>query len=193
MTKKMLGIVAVLAALAILAFGLYGTYAWFTDAGEITGNSVTTGSLDMKVWGGPFVGEKMEPGADYKTMGTFCVENIGDYDMKMRGWMTDVVDAKNLRQYVLVRATMNPEGNVGNYGPANALMFTDIPLSELTQANDYFSTDHEGTEAIYKGLWACWKIDAKVMGTAPNSVQNALITSKMYIQATQFINEGWSQ
>ncbi len=191
MSKKLYLLLAV-ALVAVLAFGIIGSGAWFTDTASIENNSVSTGELDLSVWGGPFTATKLEPGGDYVKLGVFCAKNEGDYDMKWRGWMTDVSDPANLRSKLLVRGVINPTGNVGNYGPENYELFTDIPFTQLTSANSIIAITNSA-DPLYPGYYACYEIQAKLDGSAPNSMQNATLEAKFFIEATQRLNPGYAQ
>ena len=192
MFKKTLGLLVVIGAIAVMIFGVIGTGAWFTGAEEITGNSITTGSLDLAVEGGPLTAADLEPGAGYADAGWFCVENVGDYDMKWRGWLYEVTDDNGLQNYLQAKAIITQDHD-GNYGPADdTVIFENVPITQLIGPNGYivlndpvypFAPDHK----------SCYYIQVKLVSTAPNTVQNSTLEAKFYIQGTQYINPGWSE
>lgn len=195
---KKLFVFAILAILGVLVYGLAGTGAWFTDNAELAGNTVSTGNLDLEVsWDGPWAVTNIEPGAPYVTMGYFCAVNAGDYDMKWRGWLRNVVDAKGLRHYLVVKATANPAdlpaslGSNGDHGPQNVVVFNDVPFNTLMAVNGYIQDAHPDYP-FNPGEKICEKVEVKLLSTAPNSVQDALLTADLYLDATQFISDAWS-
>ena len=192
MLKKWLTYLIGITLLSVLAFGVLGTGAWFTTDESISGNSVSTGTLDLEVSGGPFSGTNLEPGAGYTSLGIFCVENIGDYDMKWRGWLKDVDDAKGLRNYLQVQAILNPTGYEGNYGPADTTVFTDVPFTDLMGPNSHILLN-DPVYPFSPGYKACYQINAKLLSSAPNAVQAATLNTNLYIQGTQYINTGWGE
>lgn len=189
--KKQLGFLFVILLIAAMAYGVMSTGAWFTDTAAIDNNSIQTSNLDLEVWGGPFVATALEPGAGYQSLGTFCAKNAGGYDMKWRGWIDSVNDSKGLRNYLQVKAVLNPNDS-GNYGPKGEPLFADVPFTDLTQANTWLVMD-DPTWAFAPGHYACYDVQARVLDTAPNAVQNATLTARLYIEATQRINTGWTQ
>ena len=190
--KKTLVSIVIILALAVMAFGVLGTGAWFTDSAQINNNYITTGSLDLKVTGGPFTGKNLEPGADYRSLGIFCVENIGQYDMKWRGWVVDLSDAKNLSGQLLVKVVMNPDGTEWNYGPPNKTLFEDIPFSSIVGVNDYLVLN-DPDYPFKPGDRACYNVQASLPSTVGNNLQSARLDANFYIQGTQYINTGWDE
>ncbi len=95
--KKVGLLILVVGVLSVLAFGMTGSGAWFTSVTELTGNSISTGTLDLGVEGGPFAASDLQPGAGWSNVGWFCATNNGNYDLKWRGWMYDLNDPKGLR------------------------------------------------------------------------------------------------
>jgi len=193
--KRILKFVTVLSVLvALLSIGV--SAAWFTDSAAIASNYVTTGNLSLEVGGGPFKIENLEPGAGYSTAGYFYAKNIGDYDMKWRGRLTNVVDANGLRHYLRVRCVMNPTGHVGNYGPSDHELFTNVPLTNLMPWNSYILLDDTTVipgDWFEPGHYAWYEIQVKLISSAPNAVQGKWVGAKLDFGATQRINPGWVQ
>ncbi len=129
--KKVGLLILVLGVLGVLAFGMTGSGAWFTSTTELTGNSISTGTLDLGVEGGPFAASDLQPGGGWQNVGWFCATNNGNYDMKWRGWMYDLTDPKGLRDFLHIRVTINPTGHQGNYGPMDAVLVDDVPFTAL--------------------------------------------------------------
>jgi predicted ribosomally synthesized peptide with SipW-like signal peptide len=81
MNKKILASMMVIGLLA-LAFG-WGTYSYFSDTAESTGNTFTTGTYDIKLWGSSWEDSvsntysvsNWAPGQTYK--GTLYIKNAG--------------------------------------------------------------------------------------------------------------------
>lgn len=191
MKRKLLASLLLIAVVA----GLVGasTWAWFTDTETIDNNYVTTGNLDLTVWGGPFVATNLEPGAGYTSAGVFCARNDGNYDMKWRGAMINVADPQGLRNYLYVRAVINPTGAQGNYGPMDTTLWTDVPFSNLESWATSPILMNDPTWPFAPGSWACYRVEVALHSSAPDAVQGATLNADLYIQATQRINTGWSQ
>lgn len=187
---KFVGIATILIAL-VATLGLSATFAFFNTEGSVDDNYVTTGNLKLAAGGGPLVVQNVEPGAGYVPAGVFWVRNDGTYNMKWRGWLTGVSDPKGLRDYVQVRITMNPTGYAGNYGPANSVLFTDVPLNNLLAPSGYILCASPGATEFKPGHFAYYLVEVKVLGTAPDSVQDARIDTNLYLDGTQWINTGW--
>jgi len=195
---KKLILLSSLALIIILTIGLIGTGAWFTDSATLSGNSVTTGNLDLLVEAdGNWKIEKIEPGADYQVLGYFCATNNGDYDMKWRGKLINISDPKGLRHYLVIKSTANPSDlpaslyPIGNHGPQNGVVFTDIPFNTLMGWNAYI----QDADPVYKfkpGDKICEKVEVKLLSTAPNFVQGATLTADLYLDATQYISDAWT-
>jgi predicted ribosomally synthesized peptide with SipW-like signal peptide len=186
--RKVLASLLVIAVIASLVGA--STWAYFHDTAAIDNNYVSTGNLDLTVWGGPFVVENLEPGAGYRDAGVFCAKNDGNYDMKWQGWLTSVSDPKGLRDYLYVKVVMNPTGNQGNYGPSNTTLWTDVPFTTLESASSYILMN-DAVWPFGPGDWACYGMGVKLISSAPDSVQGARVDSNLYLEATQRINPGW--
>ncbi len=192
MTKKFF-FVAIIALVAVLAYGVSSTGAWFTDSAKIENNAISSGNLDLTVWGGPFQVSNLEPGGEYRSLGVFCAKNEGDYDMKWRGYIKDFAGSTALKDKLYIQAIMNPTGAVGNYGPSNATLFTDVSFNTLTNpANGIIVTD-DPTWAFTPGSWACYDIQVKLSSSAGNIVQGKSLTATLHLDATQRINTGWNE
>jgi predicted ribosomally synthesized peptide with SipW-like signal peptide len=186
-------IAAVVALLGVLAYGVTGTGAWFTDSAKIENNSIATGNLDLTVWGGPFQAANLEPGADYSKLGVFCARNDGSYDMKWRGYLKDVSGSSALKDKLSFRATLNPEGAVGNYGPSGKVLFTDVAFSTLMNPDNGYILMDDPDYAFAPGSWACYQIDVRLAASAGNAVQSKTVSAAIRLDATQRINPGWSE
>ena len=190
--KKAALVILVLGLLSIMAFGLTGTGAWFTSAREITDNSISTGTIDLGVDGGPFNVENLQPGADWRNVGWFCAANNGNYDMKWRGWIYDVNDPKNLRDFLHIRITMNPPDHPGSYGPANTVLAEDVAFNDLlSNTNTILLLDEltisPGDPAFTPGASACYQIEAKLGSNAGDAQQNGVLNGKLNLFGTQWI------
>lgn len=184
--------VAFLGLLAVVLFGLAGTSAWFTDQAIILDNQVSTGSLDVQITGGPLAGVKLEPGLPtYVAITNFCIRNDGDYNMKWQARIDEVVDKKEMLQYLLIEGVRNPVGSAGNYGPQNETLFTDQPFSVLNSP-PWFLVDNP-VDPFEPGDAVCYELRGKLSSQAPNSVQNAVVSARLYVFATQQLNTGWSE
>jgi predicted ribosomally synthesized peptide with SipW-like signal peptide len=188
---KKLFVLATLGIMAVLVFGLVSTGAWFTDSASIDGGQVTTGNLDLRLGqDGPWKITNIEPGAPYQTFGYFCAYNDGDYDMKWRGYL-EIVGDTALAPYLLIKATANPEGYVGNHGPQGDVVFQDVPFNTLKVWNGYIQDAHP-LYPFKPGDRICEKIEVKLLSTAPNAVQGKTLIANLNIEATQFISDAWS-
>jgi predicted ribosomally synthesized peptide with SipW-like signal peptide len=181
---------------SILAFGLLGSGAWFSDSASVSG-SISSGNFDLQASGGPFSISKVEPGAGYQSVGDFCLRNSGDYNMKFRGYIKDLDDPGNLRDYLLLRIEMKPfnEEDQNNYGPADGkLLVTDIPFASLMAWNDVLALYPGGPGdpiPFAPGSKVCYTISTRLSGTAGNDqIQKSLI-AQLYIDATQWISTAW--
>ncbi len=175
-----------------MAFGLTGTGAWFTSAREINNNSISTGTIDLGVEGGPFTVQNLQPGADWRDVGWFCAANNGNYDMKWRGWIHDVNDPKDLRDFLHIRITMNPADHPGSYGPANTVLAEDVAFNDLLSNSNTIllldeSTISSGDPAFSPGASACYQIEAKLASDAGDAQQNSVLSGKLYLLGTQWI------
>jgi hypothetical protein len=185
--------VAVLSLLAIVLFGLTGTSAWFTDEEILLNNQVSTGVLDVQITGGPLEGVKLEPGLPtYMAIASFCIRNDGNYNMKWRGWMDQIGDEKGLLQYLEIEGVRNPSGSGGSYGPADEVLFTNQPFSVLENATPYFIVD-DSNDPFKPGDAVCYELRGRLSSAAPNEVQNAVVSARLYVFATQLLNDGWSE
>lgn len=201
---RILGILVTLGLVAALAVGAAGSGAWFTDSEDSLSGTVTTGSFDLKVGGGPFSATNLEPGGKYVSVGTFWAKNSGDYDMKFRGWVKNIVDDNNLRSHLLVRCELDsanlPGPAVGSpYGPKKVL-WSGVPLLDLTKGNwvadeskcIYLPGDEPGWP--FAGGWfVAHELFVRLDSTAKNPQQDATLTLDIYLEATQLINTGWAE
>jgi hypothetical protein len=181
-----------LSLLTIIILGINATSAWFTD--EVIIDSYTsTGTLEITLTGGAYEGVKLEPGLSrYTPLSIFCIRNQGDYNLKWKGWMEDVVDEKNLQNYLSIELISNPAESDGNYGPKNVTLFTDKPFSILEGPNPYFLVDNPD-DPFKPGDVICYEIRGKLSSQAPNEIQNAQISARFFVFATQQINTGWNE
>lgn len=192
--KKYLPIMILIAALAVLAYGLIGSSAWFSIETRTTG-SISSGNFDLDVTGGPLDLQKLEPGAGYKAVGEFCLQNNGDYDMKLRAKLEGVTDPGNLRDYLslkLVLKKLNTEdGN--NYGGEHEdiVLFSDLAFSAWMDWNDNAKLLANEGDVFAPGLKSCYKLYAQLSGDAGNDQVQKPIDFDLLINATQLINPGW--
>lgn len=188
MLKKSFVGILVIAALAILVFGVTSTGAWFTDTGSIVGNSVSTGSLDLEITYAPehFAISYLEPGAPAREAGRFCIKNIGDYNMRVRGWIQNEVDPNNLSNYIMVQMIQNPTGLVGMYGPPQTDLWDEpVPFNSLLGRNTYLDMDDVDTPFAPQ-YQICYAMMVSLSSSAPNSVQASTITADIFLEAEQF-------
>lgn len=191
--RYLIATVAILGLLAVVLFGMIGTSAWFTDEEIILGNQVSTGTLDVQLSGGPLEGVKLEPGLGaYVPFASFCIRNQGDYDMKWRARMDQVVDEKGLLDYLVIEAVRNPSGSGGNYGPPDQLLFSGQPFTVLENSEPFFNVDNPANP-FQPGATVCYELRGKLDSSAPNEVQGAVVTARLYVFATQQINTGWTE
>ena len=190
--KKVGLLLLVLGVLSVLAFGMTGSGAWFTSVTELTGNSISTGTLDLGVEGGPFAASDLQPGAGWSNLGWFCATNNGNYDLKWRGWMYDLNDPKGLRDYLHIRVTLNPTDHQGNYGPLNTVLVNDVPFTELLSNTNTTillddTTISAGDPAFAPGSKICYQLEARLGDDAGNAQQEGSLTGKLYLLGTQWI------
>jgi len=196
MIKKSLIIIFIIGALLVLIYGMSGSGAWFTDNATASG-SVSSGNFDLVVSGEPLLLSKIEPGAGYQPLGEFCVQNNGDYDMKFRGYMKDVVDPGNLRSYLLIKIEIKALNEVdhNNYGPIDgAVLAIDVPFTDLMSWNDTIVLTPGGAgnpDPFTAGMKACYKVSGKLTNTAGDDQISKTMTSTLFFNATQWINSGW--
>jgi len=190
---KKLFVLATLGIMAVLTFGMIGTGAWFTDTASVGDNWVQTGALDLLVEKrGEWKVANLEPGGPYRELGIFCAWNVGDYDMKWRGYIKVLEDDKGLQPHLQVRAIANPPNHVGNHGFINEVVFTDVPFTALTGWNTIIVDAHP-THIFNPGEVYCVGVQVRLLETAKNAHQNAIIIADLVIGATQAINTGWDQ
>lgn len=196
MFKKSFLLIFIIGSIAVLTYGAVGSGAWFTDSATASG-SVSSGNFDLNVSGEPFQLSKIEPGADYRPVGEFCVQNSGDYDMKFRGYMKDVDDPGDLRDYLLVKIEIKSlnDSDHNNYGPKDgAVLATDVPFIDLMAWNDTISLTPGGNgnpDPFAAGMKACYVISGKLTSEAGNDQISKTLNANLYINATQWINSGW--
>ena len=101
-----------------------------------------------------------------------------------------MTDPKVLRDYVQLRAILNPPDHVGTYNPgaAGLVVFENVNFTTLMDANRLMDIK---LIPMKPGEWACWAIEAKLLGSAPNAVQAATITSKLELHVTQWIDPSY--
>jgi hypothetical protein len=190
--KKVGLLILVLGVLGVLAFGMTGSGAWFTSTRELTGNAISTGTLDLGVEGGPFAASDLQPGGGWQNVGWFCATNNGNYDMKWRGWMFDVNDPKGLRDFLHIRVTINPTGHQGNYGPVNTVLVDDVPFTALLSNTNTTilldgTTITPGDPAFSPQSRICYQLDARLDSTAGDGQQNGALSGKLNLLGTQWI------
>ena len=189
--KKAALLILVLGVLGVLAFGMTGTGAWFTSTRELTGNSISTGTLDLGVEGGPFTAAGLQPGAGWSDVGWFCASNNGNYDMKWRGWMYDVDDPKGLRDFLHIRVTMNPPDHQGNYGPSDTVLVDDVLFTALLpNTNTILLLDDSKISAgdpAFARIQDLLPPQARLDSGAGDAQQNGSLTGKLYLLGTQWI------
>jgi predicted ribosomally synthesized peptide with SipW-like signal peptide len=199
---KKIFFIFIIAILGVLAYGVTGTGAWFTSTLQINNNVLATGRLGLKVEGGPFVAEKIEPGAGWKDIGWFCVTNDGDFNLKWRAWFKDVNDPKGLRNFLHLRATLNPsspdhESHGGNEGShdknhADVVLFEDVPFTELmSDKNSYLLVDPTtivaGGRPFSPRDRVCYGFEARMANDAGDEQQNGTLTARLHVFGTQWI------
>jgi len=190
---KKLFVLATLGIMAVLTFGMIGTGAWFTDTATVGDNWVQTGSLDLLVEKrGEWKVSNLEPGGDYRVLGIFCAYNVGNYDMKWRGYIKVLEDNKGLQHHLQVRAIANPLEAQGTHGPQNVAVFTDVPFTTLTGWTNYI-LDADPIHKFNPGEEICERVEVRLLPSANNSHQNAIIIADLVINATQAINPGWGE
>ncbi len=196
MIKKSLLLTFVVLAVCILVFGMTGSGAWFTDNASASG-AISSGNFDFEVSGAPLSLSNAEPGAGYQPLGEFCVQNNGDYDMKFRGYMKDVVDPGNLRSFLLVKIEIKAlnVSDHNTYGPQDdAIIALDVPFTSLMEWNDtiaLFAGGANNPDPFAAGMKACYKVSGKLSNAAGNDQIAKTLTATLYFNATQWINAGW--
>lgn len=177
----------------VMAYGMTGTGAWFTDQVMIEDAAVTTGNLDLVLSDITKFTPALEPGGDYKEALRFCAKNNGTYTMKFRGVLANIVAPSGMAEKILVKAVMNPVGLAGNYGPANTPRFENVPVAELMAANTHILLDSTVAEPFKKDDFICYSIQAKLSSAAGNAYQSKTFSANLILDATQWINPGWSE
>lgn len=202
--KKIITSLAMIALVGALTVGV--TRAWFTDSEQVLGNQVTTGIFEVEVTPNAFtiadIGPAPAEEESYISAGTFAVKNVGDFDMKWRGYMNVTKNEHNVSDYLRVRVNMLAHGGkmVGgswvscNYGPpSGTTLFSGVPFNELK----YYSYGHllmdDPVWAFEPNHNACYEVFVRMDPTAPNSVQNSMLDANLLIEATQRFNPGWTQ
>lgn len=199
---KKIFFIFMIAILGVLAYGVTGTGAWFTSTLQVNNNAFTSGRLGLKVEGGPFVAEKMEPGAGWKDIGWFCVTNDGDFAVKWRAWFKDVNDPKGLRNFLRLRATLNPstpdpaahsEGE-GSHDKSHedVVLFENVAFTDLiSDKNSYLLVDPTtivaGGRPFSPRDRVCYRFEARLAGEAGDEQQNGSLTARLHIFGTQWI------
>ena len=89
MKKKALIFGSIL-ALAVMVFGIASTGAWWTAEDLVEMNTADTGELAITMSGGPISVSNLEPGGEFKFAGKVCVQNTGNIDAKLRGYLDNV-------------------------------------------------------------------------------------------------------
>lgn len=198
MFKKSI-LVLIVAVLAVLAYGTLSTGAWFTDQEVVGPTVVVAGTLDLKVdTYGAMRLEKLEPGADYQTIGYFCAQNVGDFDMKWKGTVEIIAGNANLAPYLGVKVIMNPEGydwdNGVNYGPSVATDlfakhgFTDVRLDDLVAGVPPILM-HDADWDFEPGSVACYALQVALAEDTPDTMKTQWLQAKLTLDATQLIND----
>jgi hypothetical protein len=196
MIKKVLLYTFFIGLSTVLIYGMTGSGAWFTNSAFLAG-SVSSGNFEFKITGGPLHLDKIEPGAGYTSVGEFCVQNSGEYDMKFRGYMKGVEDPGNLASYLLLRLDMKPYNptDENNYGPViGTTLATDLPFTDLMAVNDLLAatpSDEDIPEPFAPGKKACYEVSARLAGDAGNDQLSKTLKADLYFDATQWINPGW--
>lgn len=201
---RILGVVAAIALVGALAWGALGTGAWFTDTAALEGNVVTTGNMDLSAGSAnadsivnqPMGFDNLEPGAGYVTVGYFWTRNDGDYDMKWRGYL-NLSGNTGLTEYIQVRCVLNPTSgpwdSLVNFGPPDSEVFTNVPLSALQVAGNSHILMKDPDWPFTPGAFAFYELQAKLLSTAPNAMQEKTLTADLVLDATQYINTGWTE
>ncbi len=196
---RVLSTLGVIGLVVALAFGAASTGAWFTDTDKIGETAVTAGTIDLALgtdyWDFE-VDEFLQPGTtvdDYVTVGYFKTTNNGNLDMKWRGYITVTDDPKWMRDDLVVRCTLNPTGHVGNYGPAGKVLFSGVPLTDLTAVDNTCFLMDDPECAFAPGSWCGYKIEVRMLETAGNALQGATLKSTVTFDSTQRNNTGWTQ
>jgi hypothetical protein len=188
--KKVHFFILGLTVLGFMAFGMTGnTGAWFTSYRELTDNTITSGTLDLGVEGTSFSAIKLQPGADWSGIGWFCVTNNGDYDMKWRGWLYDVVDPKGLQPFLDLRVILNPVSHQGNYGALNSVGDTYAFGDLVSETNTILLVDETDTPFEPQSN-VCHELQARLSSSAGNAQQDGTLTAKMNLFGTQW-NAPW--
>ncbi len=185
-----------LLSLGVMAFGLVTSGAWFTDSATASGAIILTGSLDLKVTGGPLRATNLEPGKDYSQLGLFCTRNMGSTLLKYRGLFESTDPLSNdLLKYTTLKVEQHTTGHwvvlqeiLGN--PAEAVeslqTYFKFPGQDPNLVNHYIV---EGTLAEKEDM--CYRLSVKLDPDTPDEVQGKTIKFVLHIDATQPDNQAW--
>lgn len=196
MKKKSLILTFIIGSFFVIIYGMTGSGAWFTDNATASG-AISSGNFDLKVSGEPLQISKIEPGEGYQSLGEFCVQNNGDYDMKFHGYMKDVNDPGNLQSFLLIKFEIKALNDTddNNYGPEDgAVIATDVPFTDLMAWNETIAVIPEmagNSEPFAPGMKACYKVSGRLSSAAGNDQISKTMTANLFINATQWINSGW--
>jgi hypothetical protein len=180
--------------LVVIVYGLTGTGAWFTAQAVIDNNVISTGNLDLVINNVSKASPPLEPGGDYKEILRFCAKNGGSYPLKWHGGFSGVQAPAGMAEKILVKAVVNPTGLAGNYGPANATRFENVPAAELMVENKHLLVSAEVYPEPFKpNDVICYSIQAKLLGSAGNAYKAKTFTAQVQLDATQWNNPDWKE
>jgi len=204
---KIAGIVATIALAVVVAFGAFGTGAWFTEEEAISNVQVQSGNLDLQVTWEPGPVATLEPGGGFVPVGWLYIKNAGNYNMKYRGYV-QVTAYSELAPYVVMQGVINPDaGHRGSFGyyndnpgdPLNPVTWQQ-DLSALqswgSPSNPYFYVAEDclgGSVPFAPGDDTWVRIYATLKESAPNAVEGMTLAATVHFEATQWINDGWTQ
>lgn len=200
--KKILTSLFVIGVVSVATIG--ATMAWFTDTGQVSGNTVSTGNFEVNVTQDPLTVENLGPAPvdedSYFSAGRFAVSNVGDYDMKWRGYLDLSGGGGGIVDYIRVKVEMLPHGGIGdgqgvncNYGPDDVtVLFSGVSLGDLESYSDYLLLE-DPDDSFKPGDAACYEVFVRMEPDAPNDVQNKTLDATLNIEATQWENPDWTE
>ena len=194
---------AILTAFAIglaclLMIGIFGSRAWFTSSANSQA-SISSGNFDLEVSGGPLDLTRLEPGAPYRQIGEFCLQNNGDYDMKLRVGVENVNGTGGLKDLLNLKLVLKAINSVdqNSYGDDvdDLVLFSDIQFNALLDLNNSARLlfDTQGVvDPFLPNMKSCYKLFAYLPGEAAGDSQiSQNLTFDLLFNATQSINPGW--
>jgi predicted ribosomally synthesized peptide with SipW-like signal peptide len=205
--KRILISLVVIAAVGAAGFGV--TRAYFTGSATSTGNTFTTGTVNISLAGDASLGAAyfsigaLAPGDSIKRY--VAVHNSGSMELLFRGFMETVsateVGGETLASQLNVKITLNPSDSdspsgLVRFAPVTDYVIYNGPLSGIVGAGTSLAMDNDPEAFIYgaaqrlqPGSDAVYKVEVSLPFSTGNDWQGASYVGNLVFQGVQFSNQ----